>query len=69
MYRIALPTRHEQTGITCPDDLVYEPPQDESKKIDSAHDPELYAYKSPENCRRACKDIMECYQWLWDKRS
>jgi hypothetical protein len=51
------------------DDLVYEPPQDESKKGDSAHDPKLYAYKSSENCRRACKENVECYQWLWDERS
>ena len=51
------------------DDLVYDPLQSESKKGDSSHNPKFYAYKSLENCKRACKENLECFQWLWDERS
>ncbi len=51
------------------DDIVYDPPKDDSKKGDPLRDPKLYAYKSVEDCKRACKENPECYQWLWDEKS
>ena len=49
-------------------DLIYDPPTEESEKTGSPLDPSNYAYKSLSNCRRACKENTECFQYLWDGR-